>query len=182
MKLVIVGTGLVRVKVMALEVPPPGVGFTTVMLYTPAGAPAGTVPVIWVADTNVLAMGLPSAFTTEAAVKPVPVIVTGVAAPTEAVFGVMEVITGTGFGTSTVNDAALVPVPVGVVTAIVPLVATAGTVKVSCVALTTVKPVTAAPLSAKAVAPVKLVPVTVTTVPGRPLAGEKLEMAGAGVV
>ena len=78
--------------------------------------------------------------------------------------------------------AVLVAVPPGVVMAIRPLLAPAGTTKVSVVALTTVNPLMLAPLSLMAVAPVKFVPVTVTTVPGPPAVGVKLAMVGAGTV
>jgi hypothetical protein len=71
------------------------------------------------------------------------------------------------------------PVPLAVVTEILPVVAALGTVSVICVALFTVK-LAGVPFTAAAVAPVKLVPVTVTLLPIAPLAGEKLEMAGAG--
>ena len=66
---------------------------------------------------------------------------------------------------STVKGMLLGAVPPGVVSTNGPVWAVAGTVNVSVVAFTTVKPGTAAPFSVRAVAPVKPVPVTVTTVP-----------------
>jgi hypothetical protein len=73
----------------------------------------------------------------------------------------------------------LVAVPPGVVTVIVPLVAPAGTVAAIWVAELTVN-VADVPLKATTVAPVKFVPVIVTTVPGVPLDGLKPVMVGAG--
>ena len=72
----------------------------------------------------------------------------------------------------------LVPVPAGVVTATMPLVAPAGTVAVICVPLTTVYVVAEAPLKATLVAPVKLVPISVTDVPAAPEVGEKFVIVG----
>src|SRR5437016_9382182 len=60
-----------------------------------------------------------------------------------------------------------------------PVVAPAGTVAVIEVPETTVK-VAVVPLKATAIAPVKPLPVTVTTVPARPLTGLKPVIAGAG--
>lgn len=74
----------------------------------------------------------------------------------------------------------LVPVPVGPVTAMRPVVAPAGTVAVIWVAEFTTK-VDATPLNVTAVAPVKVVPVMTTLVPGKPLAGENEVTPGAVV-
>ena len=80
------------------------------------------------------------------------------------------------------NVEALVAVPPGVTTRMKPLTLPVplGTTNVMLVADTTVKLVTAKLPMLTAVAPVKLVPVTVTTVPGPPVAGEKLMMVGTG--
>ena len=50
---VVVGTGLFTVKTSALDVPPPGVGFVTVILNVPAAvkSEAGIEAVSWVAET-----------------------------------------------------------------------------------------------------------------------------------
>ena len=72
----------------------------------------------------------------------------------------------------------LVAVPPGVVTVIVP-VAPFPTVALMVVALVTVKDAAAVPPKATAVAPVKLVPVMVTTVPVPPLVGVNEVMVGA---
>ena len=81
----------------------------------------------------------------------------------------------------TVKLAALVPVPAGVVTAIVPVLAPTGTVAAIWVADTTEK-AAAVPLKWTAVAPVKPVPVRVTTVPTGPEVGVKPVTVGAGAV
>jgi hypothetical protein len=70
-----------------------------------------------------------------------------------------------------------VAVPPGVVTLIVPEVAPLGTVAVIEAAELTVK-LAPMPLNETVVAPVKLVPLTLTLVPTGPLVGEKLVMAG----
>ena len=147
-----------------------------------ASAEAGTAAVSWVADAYVVVKAVPLKFTIEPLIKLVPFTVrVKPALPATAVAGAMPVMAGAGLGTITVKAVALVAVPPGVVTAMVPDVALAGTVKVMEVALTTVKPVTVTPFSVSAVAPVKSVPVSVTTVPGRALAGVKLAMVGAGI-
>jgi hypothetical protein len=74
-----------------------------------------------------------------------------------------------------------VAVPPGVVTAMAPVVAPVGTVKVMVVPFTTVKPVITTPFRVTEVAPVKLVPVSVTTVPTVPIPGVKDVMVGAGI-
>ena len=73
----------------------------------------------------------------------------------------------------------LVAVPPGVVTLMVPVVPLP-TVAVSEVELATVKEAAAVPPMATAVAPVKPVPVMVTTVPAPPRVGVILVMVGTG--
>ena len=102
--------------------------------------------------------------------------------PATTVLGDRLASVGTGLGCSTVKALALVAVPPGVVTATRPLVAPAGTTKVSVVAFTTAKLPTLTPLRVSVVAPVRLVPVTVMVAPTRPLAGVKLSSAGAGAI
>ena len=99
----IVGTGFVppplMVKVTALEVPPPGVGFVTVTAAVPAEAiaAAGTAAVNCVALTNVVAGAVPLKLTVVAGTKFVPLIVSVKAAPPAmALFGEIEVIVGVG--------------------------------------------------------------------------------------
>ena len=183
-KLAIVGAGVVTVKVAPAEVPPPGVGLVAVTAYVPtvATAEAGTRAVTCVAETRVVTRAVPLKVITVLLRKPVPFTVSvKPALPATAVLGTRPVIVGAVLGTITAKEAVLVAVPPGVVTAIGPLVAPVGTVKVMVVAFTTVKPVMATPFSVTAVAPVKSVPVTVTvTVPSaRPLVGVKLAIVGA---
>jgi hypothetical protein len=135
----IVGTALI-VNVCAFDVPPPGVGFTTVTEAEPAVATreAGTVAVSWVAETNVVASAVPFQFTVEVETKLVPLTVK-VKPPLPAVtqVGLIDVVVGTGL--LMVNVAAFDVPPPGVgfttVIAAVPAFATRAvvTVAVSCV-------------------------------------------------
>lgn len=102
--------------------------------------------------------------------------------PATAELGLRLLITGSGLGRSTVKLVLVVAEPAGVVTLSSPDVAPVGTTKRSVASSMTVKPPTLVPLSATVAAPVRLVPVTVTVVPTRPLAGAKLSNVGAGVV
>ena len=115
-KLVIVGPRI-TVNVAALVAVPAGV----VTAMAPLVAPAGTVAVIWLAESTTYVALLPLKVTELAPVKLVPVIVTE--APTAPLVGEKLVIVG---ATITVNVAALVAVPAGVVTAMGPLVAPVG--------------------------------------------------------
>jgi hypothetical protein len=83
-----------------------------------------------------------------------------------------------GAGGGSVKEPRLVDVPDGVVTLMVPVVAPAGAVAVIWVSELTLK-VALTPLNFTDVAPVKLVPVIVTEVPGVPLVGLKLVMLGS---
>ena len=85
---------------------------------------------------------------------------------------------------TTLKVAALVAVPPGVVTVTKPLTLPVppGTTRVMLVADTTVKLVTAKLPMFTAVAPVKLVPVMVTAVPGPPVVGVKLAIVGTAAV
>jgi hypothetical protein len=96
-----VGTELVpvTVKLIALEVPPPGPGLVTVTADIPAEAmpEAGMAAVNCVELTNVVLA--PTKLTIEDATKFVPLIVSVKAAPpATAVFGEMEVIVGVAGG------------------------------------------------------------------------------------
>ena len=166
------GAGLsgINVKTVVLVAVPPGV----VTAIAPLVAPVGTTKVMVVPFTTVKpVMATPFSVTAVAPVKSVPVMVT--VAPAAPEVGVKLVMVG---ATVTVKVPVLVAVPPGVVTARGPLVAPAGTVKVMVVAFTTVKPVVATPFSVRAVAPVRLVPVTVTVAPALPEVGVKLVMVG----
>lgn len=170
-KLVIVGAGSVTEKLAAELAVPPGV---TTEIF-PLVAPAGTVAVICVAFTteNDVAT-VPLNDTDVAPVNPVPVTVTLV--PAVPLVGEKLVIAGAV--TVTEKLLAELAVPFGVTTEIFPDVAPVGTVAVTCVALTAWNVVAAVPLKATELAPVKLVPATVTLVPTAPLAGEKLAIVG----
>lgn len=80
----------------------------------------------------------------------------------------------------TVKLVALCPVPPAVVTLIVPVVAPVGTVARICVAESIVNRNAAVPLNMTLVAPVKSVPVIVTSVLTPPLVGLNKEIVGAG--
>ena len=72
-----VGTGLLIVNVCAFDIPPPGVGFTTVMDAVPAVAisPAVIVAVSVVEETKVVARAEPLKSTVDEALKLVPLTV-----------------------------------------------------------------------------------------------------------
>ena len=156
-KLVTVGAGT-TVKFDALVAVPPGV----VMLIVPVVAPLGTVAVICVSLTTVNdADPVPLKLTPLVPVKPVPVSVT--VAPTRPIVGVKPVSAG-----GTQKSAVLTAVPPGVVTVKGPLIMALGEVALIVVSLTTVNDDAAVPSKLTAVAPVRPVPVTVTTVPAGP--------------
>ena len=143
----------------------------------PLEAPEGTVAVTRASLTTVKAADTPPPnFTEVAPVSAAPLIVT--VEPTRPEVGEIDVILGAATTAVTVKLDALDALPAEVVTAIGPLVAPEGTVAVICVSETTVK-VDALPLNVTDDAPVKPVPVTVTDVPGEPLAGEKPPTVGA---
>jgi hypothetical protein len=86
-----------------------------------------------------------------------------------------------GGAVGTVKLELLVAVPPGVVTEIVPLVAPPGTDATICVAELTVNDAASAPLKLTDVAPVRFVPVIVTTVPATPDVGENEVIDGGEV-
>src|SRR5512134_2042029 len=94
------GIALPIVNVTGDDVPPPGVGLTTVTWVVPvlAMSLAGTAAVSWVPLTNVVVRVVPFQCTEEPVTKPVPLTVSvNAAPPTAAVVGDTEVRTGTGF-------------------------------------------------------------------------------------
>jgi hypothetical protein len=94
-------TPLVMVKVIALEVPPPGAGLVTVTAGVPVEAmlAAGMAAVNCVELTKVVASADPPKFSIEDATKFVPLIVSVKAAPPAmALFGEIVVIVGMGAG------------------------------------------------------------------------------------
>ena len=96
----LVTTGVATmVNVCALDVPPPGVGFTTVIEAVPEVAirPAVTVAVSWVEETNVVASAFPFHFTVDVETKFVPFTVkVNCEPPAVAQVGLVEVVAGTG--------------------------------------------------------------------------------------
>jgi hypothetical protein len=99
LRLVVAGTGLLIVKVWALEVPPPGVPFTTVTEAVPAVAMSAAViaAVTWVEETYVVVRFDPFQFTVEPETKPVPFTVSvNPAPPAVAEAGLRPVVVGTG--------------------------------------------------------------------------------------
>jgi hypothetical protein len=101
----VVGTGLLIVSVCAFEVPPPGVGFTTVMDAVPAVAisPAVIVAVSVVEETKIVLRAEPLKSTVDDALKLVPVTVKVNCTPPASVeVGLIAVVVGTGFLTVSV--------------------------------------------------------------------------------
>ena len=102
---VVVGTGLLTVNVCEFEVPPPGLGFTTVTGAVPAAATfaAGTVAMSCVEETNVVVRATPFQLTFELAMKLLPFTVkVNWALPAMVELGLIEVVAGTGFAASAV--------------------------------------------------------------------------------
>ena len=79
---------------------------------------------------------------------------------------------------TTLNDVELVAVPPGVTTETVPVTSDVDITAVTLVALTTVKLAAAIPPILTAVAPARLLPVIVRTVPAMPEAGETVDIVG----
>ena len=136
----------------------------------PFVACAGTVAVICCGELRVNDALLPLNFTEFTSVKFPPVIMT---------FERGAPLVGAKLSKrgKIVNIKLLVPVPEAV-TAIFPVVAPSETVATICVAEETVNEGIFTPSIDTAVAPVKFVPVIVTTVPPDPLVGEKPVIAG----
>jgi hypothetical protein len=137
--LVITGV-LAIVNVCALDVPPPGLGFTTVMDAVPevATREAGTVAVSWVEETKVVASAVPFQFTVEVETNLVPFTVKVKSAlPAVIQVGLIDVVVGTGLLIVNVTELDVPPPGGGLTTVMdaVPAVATfaAGTVAVSLV-------------------------------------------------
>ena len=119
--LVITGAALI-VNVCALDVPPPGLGFTTVIDAVPAVATreAGTVAVSCVEETKLVARGAPFQFTVELETKLVPFTVKMKSAlPAVVQVGLIEVVVGTGLLIVRVSVA--LPVPPALVALMVTL-------------------------------------------------------------
>ena len=135
----IAGVALI-VNVCTLDVPPPGVGFTTVIDAVPVVATreVGTVAVSWVAETKLVARGDPFQFTVEVETNLVPFTVKVKSAfPAVVQVGLIEVVVGTGLLIVNVTELDVPPPGGGLTTVMdaVPAVATfaAGTMAVSLV-------------------------------------------------
>ena len=140
-------------------------------------APVAPLPTVALIKVELLIVkacaALPPIATAVAPVKLAPVMVMTV--PVPPLVGVNDTMLGP---VRKVKALVLVVVPPGVVTVMVP-VAPLPTVAVSEVALPTVKEAAAVPPKATAVAPVKFVPVRLTTVPTPPLVGVNEVIVGA---
>src|SRR5215471_19289083 len=98
-RLLMVGTGLLTVKVAAADVPPPGVGFVTFTESVPAVAMslAGMLAVTCVALTKVVVRLLPLTWTVAPLAKLVPLTVNvNAAPPAVALLGERLLMVGTG--------------------------------------------------------------------------------------
>jgi hypothetical protein len=94
------GTGFAIVNTIADDVPPPGVGFTTVICAVPALAMslAGIAAVSWELLTYVVFRDAPFQLTVDPVTKPMPLAVSvNPAAPAAAVVGDTEAREGAGF-------------------------------------------------------------------------------------
>src|SRR5438552_3001033 len=113
--LVVVGVTLFTVNVCALDVPPPGTGFVTVMLDVPAvvRSLAGMEAVSCVELIEVVVRAEPPKFTTEFVTKLVPLTVS-VKTPSPTFLLVGEMLVVVGAGLLTVNVCALEVPPPGV--------------------------------------------------------------------
>jgi 3,4-dihydroxy-2-butanone 4-phosphate synthase len=187
---VIVGAGLFTVKLVAVEIPPPGAGFVTVTGNVPAAAISAAViaAVICVPLTNVVVRAFPLNFTAEAATNPVPFTVNvNAAPPAVALAGESVVMVGTGLFTvkATAFDVPPPGIPFVTVTGNVPAVAMSAAVMaaVICVALTNVV-VFAFPLNFTAEATTNPVPFTVNVNAAPPavaLVGDSVVTVGTGL-
>src|ERR1700687_1909081 len=99
----ITGAGLLTVKLLAADVPPPGVGLVTVTPNIPAAAISGAVinAVTCVAFTNIVVRAFPWKSTVAPLTNPVPLTVSvNPAPPAVVLFGESVVIVGIGLVTA----------------------------------------------------------------------------------
>jgi len=141
----ICGLGLLMARAAALDVPPPGVGFTTATCADPTAAtsPAWSVRVSWVLLTKLAAWFAPFHVTVLVATKPVPVIVSvEPAAAVVTVLGETPEICGLGLLMARVMELDAPPPGDGLMTTTCPVPVAARSVAVSptcnCVELTNV--------------------------------------------
>ena len=163
---------LAIVNVCALDVPPPGLGFTTVIDAVPAVATrgAGTVAVSCVEETKLVARGAPFQFTVEVETKFVPLTVNvNCGSPAEAQVGLSELMAGAALIVNVAAPEFVAQVPT--VTEAVPGVAmsAAGTVAVSRVEDTNVV-ASGLPFQFTVEVETKLLPFTVSVNCGPPAA------------
>src|SRR6266404_29508 len=169
------GAGLLTVKVCAAEVPPPGVGVTTVTCGVPAAATsaAAMAAVSCVALTKVVVRAAPFQRTPEALTKLLPFTVSvNAAPPTLALEGESDVSDGAGVVIVNVWAPDVPPSTPGIVTVTWALpaaaISEAGIAAVTCVGLTRVV-VRAAPFQ-RTLAPMSYpVPVSVSVNPAPPV-------------
>ena len=93
----IVGSKLLTDNDVEFDVPPPGVGFDTVIVWFPArvALAAGSTALSWIVETKLMDKLFPSKLTFDALLNPEPASVTAVSAdPTETPFGVILLIEG----------------------------------------------------------------------------------------
>ena len=107
------GTGLLTVRLPPVAAPPPGGGVLTPIANAPGtrNSAAGTVPLNWVALTNVVGIRVPATVIAVLVWKFVPVTVNGVATPTAVVAGLNPVIVGAAVSTLIENEADPPPGP-----------------------------------------------------------------------
>jgi hypothetical protein len=123
---VIDGTGLFTVKLIALEVPPAGIGLETATAPTAPrdSLAAGNAALTSVPLTNVVTSGTPFQVTMDEGTKPLPLTSRDRAAePASALAGLIDVSTGEGFSTTNGAEADVPPPGPGfttVTTAVVP--------------------------------------------------------------
>jgi hypothetical protein len=147
----------------------------------PDAAPSGTIAISWLVVADITGAGMdPKRMVSNAGVGSNPVPLTVTVSPTAPIVGLTLVMVGPA-ELRTVKASALVADPAGVVTAIVPVVAPAGTFAVSIVveAEMTVAGVPLKVRASSAGVDEKAVPDTVTSVPGPPEAGVNPRMAAA---
>jgi hypothetical protein len=119
--LVTTGVGLVTLKVVALEPPPPGAGFDTVNISAalPEMSAAGSAALSSAELTTDVVRGLPFQFTIEDGTKPLPVISSVIApAPATTVAGFTAFTTGRGLFTVKFAEAEVPPPGAGLYTVI----------------------------------------------------------------
>ena len=187
---VVVGAGLFTVNGEFTDVPPPGAGLVTVTLNVPAAAMSAAVidAVTCVALTNVVALAAPLNFTTEAALKFVPLTArVNATDPAVALVGEIVAIVGDGLLTVKVSgvDAPAVGAGFVTVTLNVPAAAMSAAVidAVSCVALTNVV-VLAVPLNFTIAPLINPEPLTVSVNAAPPavaLVGKSVAIVGTGL-